>query len=372
MTGDARLRILVWQWGRFGGAPRFAVLLAEGLAELPGVQVSLSLSLDAEILREPSPPRCDLPVATYTGLAGFVKRALAAPFALPGLMRAIRSLRPEFAVCAQPGPLDLLMASALRCLKIPFFVVVHDADAHPGDGFPMQMCLQRILCRRANAVIALTAHVGDRLIRQRLAGTPGRPLFRLRHPPMQYTFTPWPDPGCGTFRLLLFGRLLPYKGLDLLAESLLLLGARTGLSVRIVGFGPESRSLSVLRGLPGVTVENRWVPEAEVGALFSWADAIVLPYREASQSGVAAVALAAHRYIVATNVGGLAEQLSNEDLAILCEPDAASLAEGLRLVLARQRSAHIAPVQNTIDGWREIGRSLLDQTYALSRTAAAE
>jgi glycosyltransferase involved in cell wall biosynthesis len=271
-----------------------------------------------------------------------------------------------------------VMAAALRWLGIPFFVLVHDADVHPGDGFPMQMWLQRSLCRQANTVAALTAHVGDRLLRQKLAGTPGRPLVRLRHPPMHYAFAEHRDPATvpepqpqpsherGTLRLLLFGRLLPYKGLDLFAASLAILQLSTELRVRVVGSGPESHALSVLRKLPGVSVENQWVPEAEVGALFSWADAVVLPYREASQSGVAAVALAAHRYVVATNVGGLAEQLSGESLAILCEPDAVSFAAGLRLVLDRQRSVQPTPVRDAPDGWREIGRSLLDQTHALS------
>lgn len=397
MTANGRSRVLVWQWGRYGGAPRFATQLAEGLAELPEVNVILSLSRDAEILRQPSPPRCDLPIDTYTTLAGFLTKVIMAPFSLPGLVRLIRELEPDIAVCAQPGPLDLMMAVALRWLGIPFLVLVHDADAHPGDGFPMQMWLQRTLCRQANTVAALTAHVGDRLLLQKLAGTPGRPLVRLRHPPMHYAFAehhhPVPDPERGTFRFLLFGRLLPYKGLDLFADSLGLLGRGRKLSVRVVGLGPESRALSVLRGLPGVTVENRWVPEAEVGALFNWADAVVLPYREASQSGVAAVALAARRYVVATNVGGLAEQLSSETLAVLCEPDAASFANGLRLVLDRQRFSRPAvvrdapgqvapvrdapvrdapvrdaPVRDAMNGWREIGRSLLDQTHALSLT----
>jgi glycosyltransferase involved in cell wall biosynthesis len=365
MTAETPLRVLVWQWGRFGGAPRFASLLAEGLRELPGVEVLLSLSRGAEILRESSPPRCDLPVDTYASYAGYVTRALTAPFTLAGLVRRIKALKPDLAVCAHPGPLDLLMAAALRRLKIPFVVLVHDADAHPGDGFPMQMWLQRILCRRANMVAALSAHVGERLLSQKLAGTLGRPLIRLRHPPMQYAFAPRQDAKTGTFRLLSFGRLLPYKGLDLLADSLKLLGARPGLAVRVVGSGPESRDLSVLRGLPGVTVENRWVPETDVGALFSWADAVVLPYREASQSGVAAVALAAHRYVIATNVGGLAEQLGNEPLAILCEPDATSLAAGLRRMLDEPPCLRQLPAPNAVGGWRDVGKSLLDQADSL-------
>jgi glycosyltransferase involved in cell wall biosynthesis len=370
MAGNAPSRVLIWQWARFGAGPRFATLLAEGMSELPGVAVFVSLSRGAEILGENPPPQCDLPVDTYSTFAGFVVRLLSAPLAVPGLARRIRALRPDLAVCAQPGPLDLLMAAALRWLKIPFVVVVHDADAHPGDGFPLQMWLQRALCRAADIIACLTTHVGDRLLRQKLAGSPAHPLIRLRHPPMRYEFASRPDDAGGTFRLLSFGRLLPYKGLDLLANSLRMIGPRAGLSIRIVGSGPESAELAALRELPGVTVENRWVPESEVGALFGWADAVVLPYREASQSGVAAVALAANRYVVATNVGGLAEQLRDEPLVIMCEPDADSLAAGLRRVLDTPRCETAAPPAAGND-WREVARSLLDQAGAQRLAAPA-
>jgi len=369
------MRILVWQWGRFGGAPRVAALLAEGLAAVPGVTVALSLASGAELLRAAAPPRCDLPVATYGGIVGFLGRALLAPWSVRGLAGRIAALAPDIAVCALAGPLDLLMAAALRRLRVPFVVLVHDADAHPGDGFPFQMWLQRGLCRRAMTVAALSAHVGDRLLEQNLAGTRGRPLIRLRLPPIPYDVAPRSPDGTGLdgegFRLLSFGRLLPYKGLDLLADSLRQLGPQPGLRVRVVGSGPESPALAALRTLPGVAVENRWVPEDEVGSLLGWADAVVLPYREASQSGVAAAAIAARRIVVATNVGGLAEQLAGETLAILCEPDAASLAQGLRRALARPpAAAEAADAVGTRAAWRELGLLLVEQIRPLLRPAA--
>ena len=97
----------------------------------------------------------------------------------------------------------------------------------------------------------------------------------------------------------------------------------------MVGAGPESRALTALRGLPGVSVENRWVPEDEVGTLIAWSDAVVLTHREASQSGVAAAALAAGRWIVATRVGGLAEQLAGQGAALLCDVSAPAVAANL-------------------------------------------
>jgi hypothetical protein len=52
----------------------------------------------------------------------------------------------------------------------------------------------------------------------------------------------------------------------------------------------------------------------------------VLSHTEASQSGVAVAAIAARRWVVATRVGGIVEQLSGEKLARLCDPTPESLA----------------------------------------------
>lgn len=353
-------RVLVWQWGRRGGAPRFAALLADGLRAAPGTEVTLSLSNRAELLRGPAPPHCDLLVDTYDSVVGYLARLLLAPFAVPGLMRRVRALRPNLAICAQPGPLDLLMIAALRRLRLPVVVVVHDAETHPGDGMPFEMMLQRLLCRRANAIVALSAHVADRLRAQGLAGSPERPLLVTRHPPV--TFDPQPPPHAhgGPVRLLSFGRLLPYKGLDLLAETLRRLGRRTDAEFRVVGSGPETPALAALRALPGVAVENRWVPEHEVGALLGWADVLVLAYTEASQSGVAAAALAAGRRVVATRVGGLTEQLQDEPLAILCPPDADALAAALRNLITAP-DAPLPPVDAHM-AWRDMAAGLLRWT----------
>lgn len=361
------MRVLVWQWSRFGGAPRFAAALADGLRALPDTESVLSLSTGAEFLHSAAAPACDLPVATYAGLAGFALRFAAAPFAVRPLAGRIRALAPDVAVCALPGPLDLLMAAALRRLHVPFVVLVHDADHHPGDGLPLQMLLQRALCRRAAAIGALSGHVGARLAAQGLAGTRARPLIRLRHPPMGFAVPPPRTRHAQSLRLLFFGRLLPYKGLDLLLDALVLLGPQPGLAVRVVGHGSDSGVLQRLRALPDVTVENRWVPEDEVSALVGWADAVVLPYREASQSGVAAVALAAGRRVLGTCVGGLAEQLAGNPLAMLCKPDAASLADGVRRLLDDPVLAGEPGPADSAAAWRDMAAALRHELQTLPR-----
>jgi len=358
------MRVLVWQWGRRGAGPRYAAELARSLALVPGTTSLLSLAAGAELLQSADPPRCDLPFHTYGGVVGFVLRALRAPLLVPRLVRWLQAQQVDVALCAMPAPLDLMMAAALRRAGVPFAVVVHDADPHPGDGFPLQMRLQRRLLDRADGTIALSTHVAERLRQQ---GVGGRLMMTGTLPPFAFGPPP-PPPGAhgGPLRLLSFGRLLPYKGLDLLADGLARLGKRDDLQVRVVGNGPDSPVLDTLRALPGVTVENRWVPEDEVGALLAWSDALVLSHREASQSGVAAAAIAACRWIVATRVGGLEEQLRGVPCALLCDPTPDSLAEALRKLLERQ-TAHQDDAEDPVAAWQSASVLMSQQLEKLRR-----
>ncbi len=334
------MRVLVWQWGRRGAGPRFAVEMVHGFEQVPGAQILLSLSTGAEILRAKAPPICDLYFKTYNGLPSYVRRAFSAPMLVPRLEAWLRSQRVDVALCAMPAPLDFLMTAALRRAGVPFAVVVHDAERHPGDLFPAQMRLQRRIMQQAKGLFALTEHVATGVRAQGIAV----PLFMASHPPFPFG-DPAPPPRAhgGKLRLLSFGRLLPYKGLDLLQEALAALGTRDDIVVRVVGSGPETRELAALRAMPGVTVENRWVPEDEIGPLLAWSDALVLSHREASQSGVVAAALAAGRWVVATRVGGLAEQLKDQPGAVLCEPHGSALAAAIETVNRRDPAVATYP-----------------------------
>jgi glycosyltransferase involved in cell wall biosynthesis len=357
------MKILVWQWGRRGAGPLFAVRLAEALRSLPRTEAFLSLSNGAEILQAEEAPDCVLPVFSRNGSAGRTWRLLQAPSEVLRLIRRLRALGPDIAVCAMPGHLDLLCAAALRWLRVPLVVIVHDADLHPGDRYPFLMGLQRQLLRSAAAIVTLSHHVAARLATQMSAGRCR--LHVLRLPPL--VFGPPPPPPRahgGPLRLLFFGRLLPYKGLNLLRAAVSELPSSASWVLRVVGSGPESSELEALRSIAGVIVENRWVPDDEIGALIAWSDAVVLPYVEASQSGVAPAAVAAGRIVVATRVGGLAEQLSDHEQARLCDPRAESLALVLRRLLDERPEASASHWSDPGEAWRSFAEVLVDRVIS--------
>ncbi len=73
----------------------------------------------------------------------------------------------------------------------------------------------------------------------------------------------------------------------------------------------------LLEGLKGVEVHNRWLSNRNI--VLAGTDAVVLPYVEASQSGVAATAFAAGRPVIATPIGGLTEQVIHRGTGLLAK-----------------------------------------------------
>jgi glycosyltransferase involved in cell wall biosynthesis len=299
------MRILLWYWGRRGGGAQFTLGLASELAGRPGIGLSLSLSAQGELVdgfRALGAP-IDM-VQTYRGLGGFATGLLR----VPGLARRLvdQARGADLVISGMTHTWTPLVAPALAKAGIRFVPVVHDAAPHPGDpALAWGWRLRREL-GAARAAVALSDAVAGTLARV----APGLPVVRMALPALLQGAAVLPRSRGAGFRLLFFGRLRAYKGLDLLRDAFRAFRAtHPGATLRVVGEGDAESCAPGLSALPGVTVESRWVAEDSIAALLAEADAVVLPYREASQSGIAPQALAMGVPVVATPVGGLLEQV---------------------------------------------------------------
>jgi glycosyltransferase involved in cell wall biosynthesis len=269
------------------------------------------------------------------------------------LVAQARDLRADAVVSVMTHLWTPLVAPALGRAGIPFVPLVHDAAAHPGDpGLGWNWRLGREL-DAARMAIALSGAV-EAAIRAR---RPELPVARLplgAHLPVAALDAVAPTGRAGDF--LLFGRLRAYKGLDLLRDAFRLLHQRHPQArLRVVGEGDAEALAPGLSALDGVRVEPRWVAEADIPPLLAGAGALVLPYREASQSGVVSLAHALGVPVVVTPVGGLAEQVTDGvDGAVAAAVEPVSLADAMaRLCDPAERDRLAA-------GARRTGRALAD------------
>lgn len=193
-------------------------------------------------------------------------------------------------VIVMPHPWDIYLLHGCQSRQMQTTVIIHDQVRHPGDIWPSRLSAKRRIAR-ADRSLFLSSFV------------------RGHFSPRSYAVAHLPEiavPASTAQRtgLLFLGRFRRYKGLDLLRDAWKLLQS-TGLALTIAGSGPMPRG-----PWPGrVRIENRWLEQGEIERLISSAQVLILPYKQASQSGLVPLALALGTPVVVTPVGGLAEQV---------------------------------------------------------------
>jgi glycosyltransferase involved in cell wall biosynthesis len=150
--------------------------------------------------------------------------------------------------------------------------------------------------------------------------------------------------------LLVFGAVRRYKGVDLALDALALVDPSVHVRVVVAGRfweGADELRAKVDRlGLSQrVDLYDGFVSNRQAALLFSAADASLLPYRSASQSGVAQLSFAYGRPVIATRVGGLPASIVDGRDGLLCEPnDPHAIARAIEQ-LSRRRAELTAGVR---------------------------
>jgi glycosyltransferase involved in cell wall biosynthesis len=127
--------------------------------------------------------------------------------------------------------------------------------------------------------------------------------------------------------LLFFGYVRPYKGLDVLFSALPeMMQADRLLKLIVAGEfyqspDPYYKQVADTGLSDRVMFINRFIANEEVPNLYATADVVILPYREATQSGIVSMAFALEKPVIATNVGALAETVTDELTGLLVPPE---------------------------------------------------
>jgi glycosyltransferase involved in cell wall biosynthesis len=159
--------------------------------------------------------------------------------------------------------------------------------------------------------------------------------------------------------ILLFGRIKPYKGADVLVRAAAAMRPDIArqCKIRIVGkpfmdLQPLEQEIARAGIGASVSIEPRFIAENEVGQLLASADVIALPYREIDASGVLMSCLSAGVPVVASGIGLFAEMLvDGVHGRLIAVEDHQGLARALEdlVVNSKQRVAMGAAVKQLRD-----------------------
>jgi alpha-maltose-1-phosphate synthase len=247
-------------------------------------------------------------------------------FMVRSLFQAIDEVKPSLVHQLAWNPWFNLALPLLP--RVPLVETIHDASRHPGD---RPIPLHSWQWRRAARVI-----VHAETIRHQMVAEHSIDAGRIAVIPLGALglYRAWAGDETAEQEnlVLFFGRISEYKGLRYLIEAEPLISTQVpSMRIVIAGEGePFSRYERMMIHRDRFIVYNHYIPDEQVASLFQQASVVVLPYLEASQSGVAAVACAFGKPVVATTVGGLPEMIDDGRTGCLVPPrDATRLAEAV-------------------------------------------
>jgi glycosyltransferase involved in cell wall biosynthesis len=273
------------------------------------------------------------------------------------------------------APCTRYLARRLGARDIPVLFLCHNVVDHETAGWKRRVA--RMVLRHGAGFAVQTREEEGKL--RRMLGD----VDVSYHPHPVYDHFP-PAKGLllrrASLELLYYGFIRPYKGLDVLLDAL---SGLDDLSVHLSIVGePWGDDEGVWRrriddaGI-GDRVEfvPRYVTDEETAEYFARADAIVLPYRSATGTGVIAAAYHYRKPVIASYVGGLRDVVTDGKTGLLVPPgDPIALQAAIR----RFAGAGIPGVAANIDRaaadmtWGHLAEQLLVVARRLAGSRARE
>ncbi|MBN3888479.1 MAG: glycosyltransferase family 4 protein [Nostoc sp. JL31] len=289
------------------------------------------------------------------------------------MMRIIKDIQPDVLHVQETN--DPWYDWTLLVNKMPPLVTtIHDIFRHPGDSMSVfgSEYTRRIAFYRSQQLIVHTHQLKKilteqfRIPQERVNVLPHGELGSLyQRRGKQNSQTREPN------TLLFFGRIWPYKGLKYLLQAMPLIAERIPEIKLIIAGRGENIKQYFPNGYDEKRYEiiNDFIPLEEVSNLFQRSTVTVLPYIEASQSGVAALSYGMGTLVVASEVGGLSEIIQHKKDGLLVPPcDVQSLADAIIYLLSDRdlqqsmRTAALARCQEDLN-WSNIAAQTAQVYY---------
>ncbi|HWB94956.1 MAG TPA: glycosyltransferase [Puia sp.] len=135
--------------------------------------------------------------------------------------------------------------------------------------------------------------------------------------------------------LLFFGFIRKYKGLDILLEAMADPRIKDmGIRLLVAGefyedAAPYRELIARLDIADRLILRTDFIPDSEVRDYLCAADAVVQPYRNATQSGVTPLAYHFEKPMIVSNVGGLPALVPHEKVGLVAEPTPTAMADAI-------------------------------------------
>lgn len=304
-------RIMLLYWGRSSGGAKYTNEIIKELIKLyPNMFYSLSYqNIYFEDLDKIINHKCH--INTYNNKTEFIFRTLILPFILIKIIYFIKINGIKIVYFPMHHLWSCFLPVLLKLVNVKTVLTVHDVTIHPGDGGFINQFLLDLNIRNSDRIICLTNSVSDALKKRHNIKSSNLSIIpcgaNSYHHATSPKFLRFGDP----IKIIFIGRISKYKGLDLLLEAWPKIKfAIPNAILSICGPGDISPYIPKIRADKTIICINKYLSDEEFGSLLELNHVAILPYIEASQSGVITSAFDAGMPVIVSPLSGLREQIA--------------------------------------------------------------
>lgn len=240
--------------------------------------------------------------------------------------------------------------------------ICHDPYPHTGESF-LNKIFAYIGYRSINELIVLTKSFVN-IVKEKYK----KPVYYMKLGLLSNNFKKRQVQFLPNKRInfLFFGRIEKYKGIGVLIDAYKKIDTDT-VSLTIAGNGDFSEYEKVAESCKNISIINRYIQESEIEDLFLNSNTVlVVPYLDATQSGVIPIAVDYGIPIIASETGGLREQLDEGNIGSFVK---AGDVEGLAYTMESfiedpekylEQKKKVLEYREQLD-WKNITKELLDE-----------
>lgn len=211
---------------------------------------------------------------------------------------------------------------------------LHDPIPHSGERARLLRLMKKSASRMDRVVVLTKSFIT--LVSEEY-GIPLERIYYMPHPlidePLgKHIAQDYQCDSASSTQFLFFGRICEYKGIGTLIEAYSQVEKlRDDVCLTVAGNGDFSTYSAAFAQLHSADLINRYIKEDEIAELFSRPNGVlVVPYVDATQSGVISLAYSYGVPVIASDTGGLREQLDDGRVGLLCQPgDTEALANAM-------------------------------------------
>ena len=304
-----RKNILIWYWGRFGAAQRYTYELVRELIKInikkKKFNLYFSFSNNAELsflYKKLSIKKYS--ISTFESSAEAVIKTLVLAKLRKNFFSMLTKNKIDTIFCPMFHYWNPYFSSKFKEMNIKYIFGIHDYDLHSGENNFIKKKIYEKEKVYAENYICYSKYVEKKLKINKIkkknillsSFETNNFIFKKKHK-------------IHNLKFVFFGRFLKYKGLDKLIKIFSKkFYTDNKISLTLIGSKDKNFQLPNIKS-KNINVISKWIDELKIDKILQKYDICILPYDEASQSGVVSIMFRNSIPVIATPVGAFRDQI---------------------------------------------------------------